>query len=75
MSPTAFRNVEVDLSASPDDWPMEAIVTMVDRGELADWRRLTQAIRADAWGSAARAVEQIGSWRTRARSLDCSRRS
>jgi hypothetical protein len=53
----AFRNVD----ASPDDavetWPFEAVVAAVERGFLADWRRLARAIAADPWGPVAEAVD------------------
>ena len=53
----AFRNVD----ASPDDavetWPFEAVVAAVERGFLADWRRLARAIAADPWGPVAGAVD------------------
>lgn len=57
-----FRNVDVDPTADPDDWPFEAILTMVERGMLSDWQLLTAAIRSNPWGGCARAVEQIASW-------------
>jgi DNA-binding transcriptional regulator YiaG len=62
VSPVNFRNVDVDPSTSPDTWPMEAIETVIDRGSLHDWRRLTAAARANPWGPAARAVQEIASW-------------
>ncbi len=57
-----FRNVDVDPTADPDDWPFETILTVVERGMVSDWRRLTAAIRASPWGPCARAVQQISSW-------------
>lgn len=53
-----FRNVD----ASPDDpvsaWPAEAVHTALERGGLAQWRRLATAIRAAPWGPVARRVEE-----------------
>lgn len=57
-----FRNVEFDASAPIDDWPAEAIETLIDRGMLSDWRRLAEAIRRNPWGPAARTAENIASW-------------
>ena len=57
-----FRNVDIDPTADPDDWPFEAILTVVERGMVSDWRLLAIAIRANPWGPCARAVEQIASW-------------
>jgi len=28
-----------------DEWPAEAIATVIDRGSLSDWRALANAIR------------------------------
>ncbi len=57
-----FRNVDFDSSAPLDDWPAEAIETVIDRGSLSDWRRLAAAIRGNPWGPAARATETVVSW-------------
>jgi DNA-binding transcriptional regulator YiaG len=57
-----FRNVEFDPSTPIDDWPAEAIETMIDRGSLGDWRLLARAIRANPWGAAARTTENVTSW-------------
>ena len=37
---TRFRNLEFDPDAPLDEWPAEAIETIVDRGSLSDWREL-----------------------------------
>jgi DNA-binding transcriptional regulator YiaG len=58
----SFRNVDFDVEASLDEWPGEAIETVMDRGSLSDWRRLAGAIRANPWGPAARITEQVISW-------------
>ncbi|MDO5286508.1 MAG: helix-turn-helix transcriptional regulator [Actinomycetia bacterium] len=42
-----FRNVDADPEASPTTWPFEAKVTAVERGTLADYRRILDACRAD----------------------------
>lgn len=57
-----FRNVELDPHAAVDQWPAEALETVMDRGSLSDWRRLAEAIRRNPWGPAARTVETIASW-------------
>ena len=62
MTSTRFRNVEVALDAPVDTWPAEAIETVLDRGSLSDWRRLSAAIRKNPWGPAARTVENVSSW-------------
>jgi DNA-binding transcriptional regulator YiaG len=58
----SFRNLDFDQDAPLDQWPMEAIETLIDRGSLSDWRRLAQAIRRSPWGPAARATETILAW-------------
>jgi hypothetical protein len=53
-----FRNVD----ASPDDdvrtWPYEALVTVVDRGLVADWQPVFAEIRRSPWGRVARRIER-----------------
>lgn len=61
MSPP-FRNLDFDRTKPMDQWPAEAIETIVDRGSLSDWRQLARAIRANPWGPAARTTETIASW-------------
>lgn len=57
-----FRDLDFDPDAPMDDWPAEAIETVIDRGTLADWRRLANVIRRNPWGPAARAAEKASSW-------------
>jgi DNA-binding transcriptional regulator YiaG len=57
-----FRNLDFDPAAPLDEWPAEAIETVIDRGMLSDWRRLAQAIRQNPWGPAARTAETVVSW-------------
>ena len=51
-----FRNI----TASPEDpvetWPFEGVLAAVERGTVPNWRRLTQAIKADPWGPVAAQV-------------------
>ncbi|MGH9224018.1 MAG: helix-turn-helix domain-containing protein [Acidimicrobiales bacterium] len=55
----SFRNINVDEAASIESWPAEAIEILIDRGGLADWRRLASALAADPWGPLSRTVEQV----------------
>jgi DNA-binding transcriptional regulator YiaG len=57
-----FRNVDFDATAPVDEWPGEAIETVIDRGSLSDWRHLATAIRRNPWGPAARTVEAVVAW-------------
>jgi len=62
VSGLRFRNVDADPADPPDQWPMEAVLTAVERGALADWRRLADATRADPWGPTARSLLEIAGW-------------
>ena len=48
--PVEFRNVD----ASPEDdvrtWPYEALVTVIDRGLVADWQPIFAEVRRSPWG-------------------------
>jgi DNA-binding transcriptional regulator YiaG len=57
-----FRNVDFDTAQPHDQWPAEAIETVIDRGSLSDWRHLAEAIRRDPWGPAARTTETVTAW-------------
>jgi DNA-binding transcriptional regulator YiaG len=57
-----FRNLDFDPTQPLDEWPAEAIETVIDRGSLSDWRRLAAAIRQNPWGPAARTAETVASW-------------
>ena len=57
-----FRNLDFDSNAPVDQWPAEAIETVMDRGSLSDWRALAQAIRRNPWGPAARTSENVAGW-------------
>jgi CxxC motif-containing protein (DUF1111 family) len=57
-----FRNLDFDTTQPIDQWPAEAIETVIDRGSLSDWRQLGEAIRRNPWGSAARTTETVVGW-------------
>jgi DNA-binding transcriptional regulator YiaG len=57
-----FRNLDFDSTAPLDEWPTEAIETVIDRGSLSDWRGLANAIRRNPWGPAARTAESVVAW-------------
>ena len=58
MAP-AFRNIDVDPTSPLEEWPYEAIVTVLERGGLDDWLPLLRAIEADPWGPVARQIEEF----------------
>lgn len=57
--PLAFRNLTITPDAPVSLWPTEAMQTALERGDLADWHRITAEIRADPWGKTARQVEEV----------------
>ncbi len=57
-----FRNIEVDTTLPVDDWPFEAILTIIERGRIDDWRILARAIWEHPWGATTRAVQTIIDW-------------
>ncbi|CAN5197905.1 hypothetical protein BH24ACT1_BH24ACT1_07470 [soil metagenome] len=57
-----FRNVDLDRSRPLDEWPAEAIETLIDRGTLSDWKQLVEAICGNPWGPAARTAETVARW-------------
>jgi DNA-binding transcriptional regulator YiaG len=59
---TGFRHLDFDPTVPLDQWPAEAIETLIDRGALSDWRALAEAIRRNPWGPAARTAESVVSW-------------
>lgn len=59
---TKFRNLDFDPSSPVEDWPVEALETVMDRGSLSEWRRLAAAIRRDPWGPVARNVAELAGW-------------
>jgi DNA-binding transcriptional regulator YiaG len=56
-----FRNLAFDQDLPLDEWPAEAIATIIERGTLSDWRVLAAAIRRNPWGPAARTAERVAS--------------
>ena len=54
-----FPNVD----ASPDDdvttWPCEALVSVIERGLVADWQPVFAEIRRNPWGPVAHRAAQI----------------
>lgn len=52
----ALRNVDFDLDSDPRSWPFEALVTVLERGLVPDWRPIVQAITQQPWGEFPRRV-------------------
>lgn len=62
MTTIQFRNLDFDTAQPLDEWPAEAIETLIDRGSLSDWRELAHAIQRSPWGPAARTTETVIAW-------------
>lgn len=54
----SFCNLEITPEAPVERWPTEAVLAALQRGSLADWRRLAESIERDPWGLVARRVEE-----------------
>lgn len=54
-----FRNIDVDPDDPVEEWPTEAVLTALERGNLSHWRRLVVAVRSAPWGPVARRVEEV----------------
>lgn len=61
--PVTFRNVDASPTDDVRTWPYEALVTVVDRGLVADWEPIFSDIRRSPWGKVARRVERYLSYR------------
>jgi DNA-binding transcriptional regulator YiaG len=59
MSTLNFRNVDASPSDPISDWPIEAIQTALERGDLSDWRRLAAAVDNEPWGPVSRRIEEV----------------
>jgi hypothetical protein len=57
MTRLRFRNLDADPTDPVPAWPTEGVIAALERGSLADWRRLAAAVRADPWGPTARRLE------------------
>ena len=53
-----FRNLEVTPRDPVDRWGPEGILTAIDRGGLAEWRRISRALAADPHGPVAADLEE-----------------
>jgi DNA-binding transcriptional regulator YiaG len=61
--PVRFRNVDASPSDDVRTWPYEALVTVIDRGLVGDWRPVFVELRRSPWGVVARRVERYLSYR------------
>lgn len=61
--PVQFRNVDASPTDDVRTWPYEALVTVIDRGLVQDWRPIFVELRRSPWGRVARRVEQYLSYR------------
>jgi hypothetical protein len=55
----AFRNLRIGPDRPVSEWPAEGVQAALERGDLREWRRIGDEIRADPWGRTARQVEEV----------------
>ncbi|MDR2565376.1 MAG: helix-turn-helix domain-containing protein [Bifidobacteriaceae bacterium] len=53
MTRLAFRNVDASPLDPVETWPQEGFRAAIERGYLADWARVANAVRAEPYGAAA----------------------
>lgn len=53
-----FRNLNVTPDEPVSTWGVEGLATAIDRGGLAEWRRITRAVNRDPHGEVAADLEQ-----------------
>lgn len=63
MSGLEFRNVDASPSDEVTSWPYEALVTVIDRGLVPDWRPILAEIRRAPSSDVARRVGRYLSYR------------
>lgn len=56
--PLTFRNLDTTPDDPVETWPLEGVITALERGGLSHRRRLAAAIKADPWGPVARTVAE-----------------
>ena len=58
-----FRNVDASPTDDVRTWPYEALVAVIDRGLVPDWKPVFAEIRRSPWGTVARRVERYLTYR------------
>jgi len=53
------RHIEVNAGAAIEDWPVAALVDLLERGDLGDWQPLAEAVAADPAGPFADRVRRL----------------
>jgi predicted XRE-type DNA-binding protein len=53
-----FRNLTVSPTDPVDTWGVEGVLAAIDRGGLAEWRRIARAVHEAPYGAAAADLEQ-----------------
>lgn len=55
----AFRNLDVSPDAPVEEWGFEGLLAAVDRGDLADWRRVAAAVARAPRGEVAELLDGV----------------
>ncbi len=53
------RHLEVASDSAVEDWPVAALVDLLERGDLSDWQPLAQAVAADPTGPLADRIRRL----------------
>ena len=53
-----FRNLTVTPDDPVEEWGFEGLLAAVDRGDIADWRKIVAAVHRDPWGEVTQTLEQ-----------------
>jgi len=53
------RHLEIVPGSTVEEWPVAALVDLLERGDLSDWRPLAQAVAADPAGPLADRVRRL----------------
>jgi hypothetical protein len=62
MSDVLFRNVTGSPNDPVDTWPYEGMVSVIERGNILDWRPLIRHLSLDPWGPVSRKLERYLSY-------------
>ena len=53
------RHLELRPGIPPEDLPSVAVADILERGDLADWKPLAEAIARDPWGKLAKSLSRL----------------
>jgi DNA-binding transcriptional regulator YiaG len=54
-----FRNLDLSPDAPVEVWGFEGLLAAVDRGDIQDWRAITEAVARDPYGPLAEVLAEV----------------